>query len=285
MIYSTATSNILPWAAVPAAPMDGTFNWKRPVKKYRTKTVWEKMISKAMEAPAITLPDAVRPYYRAVPFDTILALFGNYNPIYSGRPKRTVLPLLVSAPASASFMRQGSFKLAGLAVIEPSIPGKRKCRMRLSMNGLMLLDHWAGKHPRFKPFVDAYVPKKAREEIAATAFDLTMGGVPEYIRALHEKAEIEAKKLRANETRDAMLQQMYMAQQAVEQKQWAYSQGSIGQGNAIADAVSQQYLKSLYDASSGTHTILGSKGTAMLTNEEMEQGLLSNIWTKIKGVL
>lgn len=108
--------------------------------------------------------------------DQAIEVFGNYNPLYSGRPKKLTKLLLDAAAGRHRFM--GTIAPTGLFYALPVLVGVRKMGMRTSAAGLILLDHWAEKFPRFKPFLDAYVTKAARKQIMCDCYDLSMGFEP-----------------------------------------------------------------------------------------------------------
>lgn len=132
--------------------------------------------------------------YISIPVEALLESFGKLRPLYGGKPKREVMHLLMAANSEHWFNTQYLFKGAGLAYISFSIIGRKRMKARLTMGGLTLLDHWAAQFPKFKPFVDAYVSKTARKQIAAASFDFEMGVLPEVLQKQKEANDVIMKK-------------------------------------------------------------------------------------------
>src|SRR5206468_444923 len=113
----------------------------------------------------------------------------------------------------------------GLFYPVPMLIGVRKMRMRTSQAGIMLLDHWAKTFPRFAAFMDAYVSKKARKNIAADCYDLAIGVRPASFQKMDEVNKLyllkaESRELRrmkqeiaAKEAENLRVQQMMLASQ------------------------------------------------------------------------
>lgn len=153
-----------------------------------------------------------------------------FNPMYRGRPRKEVNWLLLAGPSPIKLFYQHRLFYAGLVTLEPAVANRRKARCRLSYAGLELLDHWAIRYPKFKPFVDAYLTKKARQEIASDALGYRLGFMPERFKAMQELNEKELAKNRDTPNRRRYAakmkkqQEMYLAQQAyqpsLDQPQW-----------------------------------------------------------------
>lgn len=136
------------------------------------------------KAPSRDLPDEVRPYYRSVSSDTIIHELGFVRPVRCGRPHHLARRLLELAAGDVPHMY---YQNCGLTYMVPFIPGRAKTKSRLTINGLKLLDYWAEKSPAFRPFVAAYVTKKARQVILQDCIDFELGVVPLRIKDMLEK--------------------------------------------------------------------------------------------------
>lgn len=128
-----------------------------------------------------------------------VAIFGDYRPMYNGKPSSYAQALLDAAAGEIHHPRWAAeYKRAGLLMQFPCIPTKRKGRVRATPAALAVLDHWASRSKRFKEFVDVYVKRKARLEIADLGFDLKLGLVPAKLQAIITKAEEMERFLEAN---------------------------------------------------------------------------------------
>jgi hypothetical protein len=109
-----------------------------------------------------------------------------------------------------------------------------------------LLDYWAGKYPKFKSFVDAYVPTKARKEIAIDAVGYKMGIQPVRFLKMKELHEKEAMMNRDTPTRRKFVQrlelqkQAIMAQQLYLSTQTTAAQPPLWAQQAMQQAMTQQ---------------------------------------------
>lgn len=190
--------------------------------------------------------------------DDAIEGLGNYNPIYSGRPKAITMKLLEAAAGQRADNFLSSLCSTGLFYQTPSLHGVRRARMLTSYAGLSLLDHWAEKFPAFKPFVDAYVTKKMRRMIASDCFDMVNGKTPKWMDDEMEKNKLRLIKWEARQyrkmladkkaaedkaNRDAHMR-LLAQQQASLQSQMYYSalnntpNGLTGGGTAIGQVVS-----------------------------------------------
>jgi DNA-binding PadR family transcriptional regulator len=103
-------------------------------------------------------------------------------------------PQKATSATSAYLYRLGAE--AGLFMAHPPIPGRRRRSYRLTLAGLAVLDDWSQANPSFRPFFEAFVPKKARNEIALMAMDIALGQVPACIKNDLQAIDDYAKKLR-----------------------------------------------------------------------------------------
>lgn len=156
----------------------------------------------------------------------VIEVFGDYNPIYGGKPKKLAMWLLNGAAGRSRF--NSRLIASGLAYKLSHVCKRRKTGIRTSLVGLTLLDHWALKFPRFKLFVDAYVTEASRRKIAADSFDLSIGVMPlEWRRAqeFNEKFELEEAMMmrqQAAAQQAASMQQVYG--QLIQQQQYQFIQ-------------------------------------------------------------
>lgn len=192
-------------------------------------------------------PKEVNNYFRDQSLDGLLPAM-NFNPLYNGRPRREVLSLLLCSPSPMKFFHQYIYFTYGLVTLEPAICNRRKARARLSYTGLELLDYWSEKYPKFKPFVDAYVTKKARKEIAIDAVGYKMGILPSRfiaMQALHEKEKnMNRDTPNTRRFRDRYMRQRAAQYAALQQAQQYHQQQQTG---AIMPQWMQQQLVNQYN--------------------------------------
>jgi hypothetical protein len=167
--------------------------------------------------------------YRKVDADVLIQTVGKLRPIYNGKPQRWLHSILNCGPSDNPALTKTGRRIlhhcyqAGLVYMVPCIPMRAKTKFRLTQSGVQLMDHWADKYPQFKPFVDAYLPKKARKQIAVDCVDFALGMEPARILAIRGKFEaaaikadiVKLKKERAQAEFDLQVQKYYAAMQAV----------------------------------------------------------------------
>lgn len=172
------------------------------------------------------------PYLHMLPIDTAIEMLGNYNPIYSSRPKELPMWLLESAAAPAR-LNKTQMTRTGLIYYVPMQTGVRSTRRITSAAGLALLDHWAEKFPAFKPFVNAFVNDAMRERITCDCFDMSLGVTPKWI-ADDIKADAarvtkwEAREYRRIKKEEAIKEKMAedRRRQEAQLQQWAMQQAN-----------------------------------------------------------
>jgi hypothetical protein len=247
-------SNQINWST-PIMPMAGTGGTTTlqgppiatgPRINFRNKS---RFMKKLFSCPSGTMPEKHGDYYRIQSLDKLLPAM-DFNPLYNGRPRREVMSLLLCAPSPMKFYNQSCYHIWGLVTLEPAVCNRRKQRSRLSYVGLELLDYWAGKYPKFKSFVDAYVPTKARKEIAIDAVGYKMGIQPSRFVRLRELHEKEVAMNRDTPTRRKFAQRAELQRQALfAQQQQLYWSGQTTAANhppqwaqqAMQQAMQQQY--------------------------------------------
>lgn len=181
--------------------------------------------------------------FRHFTVEEAVQMFGNYNPIYAGKPKKLAYWLLNGAAGRTTF--NGRLIGAGLAYATPSLIGVRKTGTMTSYVGLGLLDHWAEKFPRFKPFVAAFVTQKMRRKIASDCYDFSLGIYPKDWRDAEVKNKDLLIKWEAREYRK-------MKKQEAANKELAQMQDKM-----TLLAQQQSAMQQQYDATRMYRTALG----------------------------
>jgi hypothetical protein len=159
--------------------------------------------------------------FRVLSGNDAINCFGKLRPHMSLRPKKWAEMLLRTCPSpTQAYSKTASFYYhqavgAGLMYALPLIYGSKRTRFRLTASGIVLLDYYADRWPDFAPFVSAYLPKKAREEIQCDSCDFIMGIEPEWLKKEKAKAE-EAKAAftMAQQLKDAASLRSMISQQA-----------------------------------------------------------------------
>jgi len=280
---SLGTPNMFPMPTPPTG--------KEIVFKKRSKFM------KALNAMPIAdfISGEAGPYYKQQTFGNVIE-YMNFNPMWNGRPRKEVNWLLLSAPSPIKLFGQSSLYHYGLVTYEPAIANRRKTRCRLSYVGMELLDFWATEYPKFKPFVDAYLTKKARGEIASDALGYKLGFVPKRFEEYHRIHAEEVAKNRNTPNRRKYHNRMmrkyndYSSQQAqitlLQQQQMVQAQArynnmlvgqSIQQGTVVGMASPQTAVyASSTDASqlSGVNT---TQTTAQTSTTQTSSGFVSAI--------
>lgn len=261
----------------------GTITWPPAAPKIvRRMSPWQKAMHDAMRyVPSLVKDSPVSNHYKPAPLEYLISMFGKMNPVYGGRPKQHIMPLLNAANSDYYFMAQHAYKNCGLVYTTHEIAGKRKIKARLTANGLALLDHWAVCFPAFRKYVKAYVSKKAREEIIGNSFDFQMGVLPASIQKMKDRHDAILKEQAETQAKAAAI----AAKQAVwQQKKHAKS---IAKTNALQTQFSlqQQYNNILvgnavtYDAATNS---IGYYDTQSTTNGTSTT-LLGSLGSTIKG--
>ena len=212
-LWATTISGPQPTTGITALPMTGSPSGAHsaPKKIYQKKAA---LMMRNLIGSGIKVEEAP-PNVLYVKLDSDLAIeaMTKFRPVHSGRPKFETMLFLNAATApqkatsgtAAYLYRLGAE--VGLFMAHPPIPGKRKRSYRLTLTGLKVLDHWAEKNPSFTPFLNAFVTKKARNEIALEAMDFYMGQVPASIQKdladIDAWAKAMAKKFTEEESRKA----------------------------------------------------------------------------------
>lgn len=175
--------------------------------------------------PGREINPEVRQYFKSITPDTLIHHLGYIRPVRNGRPHALAQHLLELAAGDCG----GRYYLSvGLTYTVPFIPGQRKTRSRLTMAGLKLLEFWAEKSPGFRPFMAAYVTKKARKEVMSDTIDFEMGVVPARIQDILVRqkkayADLQQKELMKIDDYIAMKQREYQAKKTEEESRKRYA--------------------------------------------------------------
>lgn len=203
-------------------------NWPN-IPKERRQTPFEKAMNKAT-GNAETKFSEGGVYYAYVTGGQLIDAFGKLKPVYNGRPQLWLNIFLNSCPSPMRatsktgkvFLNRGMH--AGMFYRLPAIPKRRRARYRITASTVALLDHWAKYNPKFRPFLDAYLTPKARDEISRQCALLAFGICPEELEVEKMKAEEAEKKVR-QEQAEAM-QLIYQQQQIANQSAQSTSANS-----------------------------------------------------------
>lgn len=155
--------------------------------------------------------------FRILSGNDAINIFGKLRPHMKLRPKKWAEMLLRTCPSPTNaYSKTAQYYYhqavsAGLMYALPLVYGSRRTRFRLSASGVVLLDYYADRWPDFMPYVKAYLPQKAREEIQVDSCDFIMGIEPEWLKKEKAKAE-EAKEkwTKAKLASEQALMQEYM---------------------------------------------------------------------------
>lgn len=190
-VYSPTTTSIYPNTHL--LPYNGP-----PPRRVRKPTAFEKgMMEAALTAVSLDHTDL----FFNNDAQHLIDIFGKLKPIYNGRPQKWMHIILNACPADNAGMSKRGWNMlhtgfhAGLFYKVPLVPTKARTKFRVTMAGVRLLDHWAEKHPKFRPFLDAYLPVKARNQIAADCVDFMLGTEPARLKKLREKSAAEMAKI------------------------------------------------------------------------------------------
>lgn len=202
-------------------------------------------------------------FYRHADEDKVIEALGDYNPLYSGRPKHLAMALLYAAAGRDSTRKAYMLQNAGLTYCLPSLVGVRKRAVRTSAVGLKLLDYWAEKFPKFAPFVAAFVTKKARKEIICDCVDFSLDMFPACFREAEEKNKLYQVKWEAREYRrikkeeaekKAMEERIKYEQMMMQQRQMQ------AQANAQWQAMQQQAQYQSAISNQHNHNLVSNQG-------------------------
>lgn len=138
--------------------------------------------------------------------ETVIEVLGDYNPLYSKRPKKLTAALL-SRVEMGKCWNNTALIYSGLMYMIPGLPGVRSQRCRISVAGWELLEHWAKKFPSFEKHWLAYMDNKAKEQIYSDCFDLALGHRPASFVAIDKLAPAYQQRLEAREYRKMMKEQ------------------------------------------------------------------------------
>lgn len=191
------------------------------------------------------------PYFRHLDGDAAIEVFGNWNPLYAGKPKAMSLLLLEGCAGRQSIRRAGSMslKMTGLVYFLPCLAGIRSTGFHTTAAGLELLDHWAEKFPKFKRFVAAYVRKDMRRKIVSECFDLAMGILPRSFAKIEQANKLNQIKADARSFRKMKRQEE--KQKAEMERQRLMGLNNMALANQQQIMARQHYQNALNNTSTG----------------------------------
>lgn len=214
-------------------------------------------------------------FYRHADEDKVIEALGDYNPLYSGRPKHLAMALLYAAAGRDSTRKAYMLQNAGLTYCLPSLVGVRKRAVRTSAVGLKLLDHWAEKFPKFAPFVAAFVTKKARKEIICDCVDFSLDMFPACFREAEEKNKLYQVKWEAREYRRIKKEEAEKKamEERIKYEQMRMQQAQMqAQANAQWAAMQQQAQYQSAISNQHNHSVVNNQNYAQLAHTHIGSG-------------
>lgn len=238
---SNNLTSIQPLSTIIAGPTGSATGWVRLPHPKRLSKFADAMFKARTLSGSVAAE--VEPYYRRADIGSIIPSLGALNPVRNGKPQVWVNIFLNAGtpmnPRSktASMWTHAAF-FAGLFYRIPPVPMRNRTKYRLTIAGLALLDHWAVKFPKFKPFVDAYISMKDRKAIASDCFVFTCGTIPKRVKDMIDlaevyqpKAEEKRRQLEARRFQEEMIRrQNYLANSG------GYIYGNITSGGLVGQA-------------------------------------------------
>jgi hypothetical protein len=160
--------------------------------------------------------------FRHLYAESAIEILGDYNPLYSKRPKKLVMALLSRVEMGKSW---NNFTLIGTGLMYaiPGLPGVRSQRCRITVAAWELLEHWAERFPQFEKHWLAYNDNKAKAQIYSDCFDLALGHRPASFVAIDLKVPEYQTKLEARLYREMMKEQKRVAEKEMRlaaEKKW-----------------------------------------------------------------
>lgn len=285
-LSNNMTHNILAQQANQWAMQQANTTWFPPTiattntVARRRLTVWQK---KRIELAKLSR--TVNEFFSHVDPEQAIAVMGDHCPVYSGRPKRHVLPLLEMAASPVTGAGVFGYKGTGLGFTLPCLPGRRKTTIRLTMAGVMLLDHWAEKFPSFAPFVTAYLTPKSRKEIMSACFDFEMGAIPAVIQKQQAKAEVLREAILQKELKEktAELERALRHQQATSWKDRYKAALSPTPTNLVWDPIAQTVTSIPSTGWVDTSVATSSAPTLGSSSSSASSGLLGSVKNLLGG--
>ena len=141
--------------------------------------------------------------------ENIIKAVGNSSPIYNNALRNEPLVLLMAAQSVVKlgtivrYSNGTAYILQSHDLLEtiPFIPGVQSTRVFLSYKGFQLIDHWAEKYKRFRPYYDAFVNEDIRGKAKEYSVIRAIGGVHKDVKEIEEiKDEMGKKLLRRKKT-------------------------------------------------------------------------------------
>lgn len=169
-----------------------------PKKKEKRKDQHQKIIAdltKQLEEYVVDIGGYEYRYWMVDGYRAV-ELFETYRPIRLSTGRLKDFPYLLLHSASEA-VRTAKFSnkyagvgVGGLMYPVPEVPKRHRWEWKLSYAGLMVIDHWADKYPRFKSYVDAFITDKDRKEIVESSAMMRMGIPTEEV---YDRAVMNAK--------------------------------------------------------------------------------------------
>lgn len=214
-------------------------------------------------------------FYRHADEDKVIEALGDYNPLYSGRPKHLAMALLYAAAGRDSTRKAYMLQNAGLTYCLPALVGVRKRAVRTSAVGLKLLDYWAEKFPKFAPFVAAFVTKKARKEIICDCVDFSLDMFPACFREAEEKNKLYQVKWEAREYRRIKKEEAEKKamEERIKYEQMRMQQAQLqAQANAQWQAMQAQAQYQSAISNQHNHSVVNNQNYAQLAHTHIGSG-------------
>lgn len=201
--HSVGIQSGLGASLVPKKPKQITFFDREGHKPgYRVPVIDKKINELTVKAKRVQHTDSVFVHAFA---ETVIETLGDYNPLYSKRPKKLAAALL-SRVEMGRCWNQLALINSGLMYMIPGLPGVRAQRCRITVAAWELLDHWAKTFPSFEKHWLAYVDNKAKAQIYSDCFDLALGHRPASFVAIDKLAPAYQVKHEARLYREMMKQ-------------------------------------------------------------------------------
>lgn len=157
--------------------------YAQPKKKEKRKDQHQKIIAdltKQIEEYVVDIGGYEYRYWMVDGYRAV-ELFETYRPIRLSTGRLKDFPYMLLHSASEAVRTQKfSNKFTGVGVgglmyPVPEVPKRHRREWKLSYAGLMVIDNWADKYPRFKSYVDAFITDKDRKEIVESSAMMRMG--------------------------------------------------------------------------------------------------------------
>lgn len=155
------------------------------------------------------------------PLELLIRHLSKSSPVYADALREEALTLLLAGQAvhTSKFysgrMVSHLIKIRVIEVIPPAFK-KSKARFFLSHAGFALVDYWAERYKRFRPYRDLFIPKKSKVRALAAQFftERLLGATPFMVEQI-EKHNLEISTAEAQENAAVYQRQQAAMQQNV----------------------------------------------------------------------